>query len=62
MDEDRNCHPERSLSQFYRERRSRRTCGLLVAYELYCALKLAAIEENSGLSMAKSPSGETNTK
>src|SRR6266851_4236750 len=25
------CHPERSLSQFHRERRSRRTCGLLLA-------------------------------
>jgi len=23
----RHCHPERSLSQFHREGRSRRTCG-----------------------------------
>ena len=40
MDWYRNCHPERSLSQSHRERRSRWTCGLLAAPVLSIAIGL----------------------
>src|SRR4051794_24464801 len=34
LDSMKKCHPERSLSRFHRERRSRRTCGWLIAPRL----------------------------